>query len=496
MRGFRRLLPPFLLLTLVWAASAQAQYLTILHFNDLHGQLEPREVKGKSVGGIARIATMVATTRAWNKPHGVTTLILEAGDILQGTPLSTVFHGEPDVICLNMIGLDAMTLGNHEFDFGQYYLAVLTAKARFPIVSANVRPAGAGRALAKPFITVTIGGVPALIFGLTSPDTPIESAAKNVVGLQFLDPIPVAREIVETHRAQYPIIIALTHLGLDNDLALAKAVPGIDIIIGAHTHDALQEPMRVGKTLICQAGSRGAYLGELDAFFDDGNVARYRGFLRAVDDTVPPTPAVAQVVASYAGRLNQTIKRVIAQAPFALIGEEKRVRSQETNLGDLLADIIRDYVKADVAFVNGGGIRSGIEAGPITIESVMMVDPFGNQLATVDLTGAQLLDVLRHDAGLSRPDGGFLQVSGLSMTLKGTDASDVEVAGAPLDPNRTYKVAISEFLLSGGNGYTTFAQGKDARFVGTTLSAIVLDALQAMGTVKEPAGGRIRQPQD
>jgi len=469
---------------------AHSQYVTILHLNDLHGQLLPRDVKGGSIGGLARIATMVRETRSWNGPRGVTTLLLEAGDVLQGTPLSTVFHGEPDFTCLNMIGLDVMTIGNHEFDFGQDNLATRMKQARFPIISANVRRAN-GDLLAEPYVTCPIGGVPALIFGLTSPDTAIESDAKNVVGLQFLSPVDVARAIVAQHRAQYPIIIAVTHIGLAGDIALAKAVPDIDIIIGAHTHDALPEPIRVGNTLVCQAGSRGAYLGEVDAFFANGEIARYRGFLRQVDGATSGDPAVAKLADGYAERLGRTIKRVIARTPIPLDGEEHHVRSQETSLGDLLADLIRAYAKADVAFVNGGGIRSGIQAGPITIEDVMMVDPFGNQLATVELTGAQLLDVLRRAASLPRPDGGFLQVSGLSLTIRGTDAVGVQVAGQPLQADRTYKVAVSEFLLTGGNGYTTFAQGCDPRKLGVTMLDIVTEGLEAMGTVREPEGGRI-----
>ncbi len=481
-------LVPALLLAI--CLHAQPQYLTILHFNDLHGQLLPRESQDQSVGGLARIATLVRETRAWNAPHGVTTLLLEAGDVLQGTALSTVFHGEPDFIALNLIGVDAMTLGNHEFDFGQGNLATRMKQARFPIVSANIRRAD-GQPLAKPFVTCDVGGTPALIFGLTSQDTAIESDAKNVVGLRFLDPIATAREIVEANRTRYPIIIALTHIGLDNDIALAKAVPGIDLIIGAHTHDALKEPLRVGDTLVCHAGSRGAYLGEVDAFFAHGDIARYRGLLRTVDGSVAADPAVARVIARYADRLSGTIKRVIAHTPVALDGEGHHVRSQETNLGDLLADIIRDYAKADIGLVNGGGIRSGIPAGPITIESVMSVDPFGNQLATVELTGEQLLEVLRHDASLPRPDGGFLQVSGLTITIRGTEVADVKVGGQPLQRDKGYKVAIAEFLLTGGNGYTTFAQGRDPRKLGVIMLDIVTQALEKMGTVTPPPGGRI-----
>ena len=479
------------LLAALWSVCAQPQYVTILHFNDFHGQLLPLDVDGRSVGGMSRIATMVDSTRGWNEAHNTTTLLLQAGDILQGTPLSTVFQGEPDFICLNMIGVDVMTVGNHEFDFGQGNLATRMEQARFPIISANVRRAETGELLTKPYVTCDIGGVPALIFGLTSKDTPIESNAKNVVGLEFLDPVEVAREIVRENRGHFPIIIALTHIGLDQDLKLAEAVPGIDVIIGAHTHDAVREPIRIGETLVCQAGSKGMYLGQFDAFFADGDVAKYRGFLREVNATVPADPAIDEVVARYADTLNDKIKRVVATSGVALDGVRDNLRSGETNLGNLLADILRAYAAADVGLINGGGIRASIDGGPITVEEVMLVLPFGNQLATVELTGDQLMAVLRHDAGLPRPDGGFLQVSGLSMTIRGDEVSGVKVNGEPLASGKTYKVALPEFLLTGGNGYTMFADGRDPRFLGTTISAIVVDALESMGTVNAAVEGRI-----
>lgn len=481
----------FLMLAALWCVGAQPQYVTILHFNDFHGQLLPLEVDGKSLGGMARIATMVEGTRGWNDAHSTTTLLLEAGDILQGTPLSTVFHGEPDFICLNMIGVDAMTLGNHEFDFGQDNLAMRVKQAHFPLISANVRKAATGEPLTQPYATFDIAGVPALVFGLTSKDTPIESNVKNMVGLAFLDPIEVAREIVSEKRADYPIIIALTHIGLDEDLKLAEAVPGIDLIVGAHSHDAVKEPIRLGDTLICQAGSKGIYLGQFDAFFENGDIARYRGFLREVNDAVPADPEVDRVISRYADTLNERIKRVIATAKSPLNGVRDELRSGETNLGNLLADILRTYAAADVAIINGGGIRASINEGPITVEEVMMVLPFGNQLATVELTGAELLEALKHDAGLPRPDGGFLQVSGLSMAIRGAEVSDVQVHGEPLAPEKTYKVAMPEFLLTGGNGYTMFEKGRDPRALGTTISAIVVQSLEAMGTVDAAVEGRI-----
>jgi len=486
-----RVLP--LVLLGCFAPIAQPQYLTILHFNDLHGQLLPFEVKDHGErGGIGRLATLVEQTRAWNEPHRVTTLLLEAGDILQGTPLSTVFHGEPDFTCLNLMGVDAMTIGNHEFDFGQDNLQARVGQARFPVISANIRRASTGQPLAPPTVSFDVGGTPALVFGLTSEDTPIESAAKNVVGLEFLDPVETARRIVAENRDRYPILIALTHIGLQEDIALAKAVPGLDVIIGAHSHDAVAQPLVVNDTLICQAGSRGAYLGQLDAFFAEGVVVKHRGFLRTVDASVRPAPAVEEVAQKYAALLGPKLKRVIATSTVPLNGDGDTVRSRETNLGNLLADLCRDFAQADVALLNGGGIRASIDVGPITVEEVMTVLPFGNQLATVELTGEALLEVLQHNARLPRPDGGFLQVSGLTLAIRGDEVADVEIGSKPLDPAQTYKVVTYDFLLTGGNGYTMFAKGRDLRFLGTTVDAVIIEGLEARQTVSPREDGRLK----
>ncbi len=493
MRVARAGIAAILVLQLLWlpAVVPEPQYLTIIHFNDFHGQLLPLEQDGKSVGGLARVATMVDETRDWNDPHNVPTLLLNAGDVLQGTPLSTVFHGKPDFICLNLMDLDAMVIGNHEFDFGQENLLELMKLAQFPVISANIRYQATGHWLALPLVKCTLGSQEAIIFALTTPDTATESDPKKVRGLQFLDPIATARGIVEDYRGKVKFFIALTHLGKEADIKLAQAVPEIDLIIGGHSHDALQPPLTVGNTLICQAGSQGLYLGQVDMVVDDGQIIKWRGFLRPVDAGYALRPDVQEVIDLYDQTIQKEIKQVIAQAKVALNGEREAVRSGETNLGNLLADIAREFTQTDVALLNGGGIRANISQGPITIEDVMRVLPFGNKLAKVDLTGRQLRAVLEFDAALVRPHGGFLQVSGLNLIIDGQTLSEVTVAGQPLDPDQTYSVTTNEFLLSGGNGYTMLADGQNACLLGSTISAIVIDALRLQGEVSAELEGRI-----
>lgn len=490
-----------LTLCLLAAQAFAGQYVTLLHFNDFHGHLlpDPPDKAGPSTGGLARMATLVDQTRKWNDAHNVPTLLLNAGDVLQGTPLSTVYRGEPDFTCLNMMRVDSMTLGNHEFDFGLDNLLVRMAQAQFPLRTANVyrgqSPVSNGQMLTGTGITIKrLGSEMAAIVGLTTPETKVESAAQNVAEIDFRDAAQTMREQIARLPEQVGLIIALTHMGLPADIKLAQDVPEIDVIIGGHSHSALQAPRVVGQTLICQAGGYSAYLGQLDAFVEDGQIVRHRGFLRPVNETVPERKDVAAVIKQYADKLEKQMSQVVGEAAVALNGDRTAVRSRETNLGNLVADAMRERGEADLALVNGGGIRAGMDAGPITLGELLTVLPFNNELVTMELTGAQVKQILDMNAANARNEdnGGFLQVSGVSFAVRGGSAADVKVGDKPLQDDKTYKVATVDFLATGGNGYTPFTQGQNLRMVGVLLSQLVLDYLAAHKPVAPQVEGRIR----
>ncbi len=464
-------------------------YVTVLHFNDSHGHLQANR---DDEGGMARIATLADEVREWNDAHGNTTLLLSAGDILQGTPLSTVYMGEPDVKCLNLMDLDAMCIGNHEFDFGQDNYRKLVALAEFPILSANIYVEASNERFAEPWVFFELAdGTKAAAFGLTTPETAVQTSPKNVVGLKFTDPVAEAKQLVAQLLKQAGFIIAVTHLGYEADLELAKAVPDIDLIIGGHTHTTVEPPTAVGKTLVCQAQSYGLHLGQVDMLIAGGDIVKYRGFLRPINEKIAPDPEVQGVVDKYAGELEERLSEVVATATVPLDGEREHIRAQETNLGNLVCDIIREYAKADVCVWNGGGIRASIAAGPITVGDILTVLPFGNIVANKQVTGAELRKVLEFNAAQPRPFGGFLQVSGLTMEINGSSLGKVTVAGRPLDPAKTYTLAASEFMLAGGDGYAMLTSGAEPTYLGYSESAVVLEALHAMGTVSPAVEGRI-----
>ncbi len=497
-----RRLTPILLLSLVVLVTGRiavwsGEYVTILHFNDLHGHLEPFERDGASVGGMARIAAAVKEVEDWNDDHDVVTLLLNAGDVLQGTAMSTMFRGEPDFMCLNMIGTDAMCLGNHEFDFGQKVLVDRIKQAVFPVLSANVMKRESGEPLAPPYYIIDPNGPqPIIVFGLTTADTPVTTARANVAGLEFLDPIETARQVVNGLQVRSDLsprhfIIALTHLGFEADLELAKAVPEIDVIVGGHSHTVVERPVQVGKTLVVQAGEHGVYLGQLDLYIEGGDAVKHRGFLRPINDKIAPDPDIDKLVAHYAQQVEEQLGEVIATAAVPLEGEREASRSRETNLGNLLCDIVREYAQTDIALLNGGGIRAPINQGPVTAQDVLTVLPFGNDLIKVALTGAQVQQALERSAALPAGDGGFMQVSGVRFRIEAGKAVDIEVGGQALDPAGEYTVVTTDFLYTGGDGYVTFEAGKDPYPYRVRLSAVVIQAFREMGTIRAQVDGRI-----
>jgi len=473
---------------------ADPQPVTILHFNDSHGHIEiPEAEEGEvALGGIARMAAVVSEVRAYNHEHDIATLVLCAGDVLQGTPLSTVFRGEADFKCLNLFPLDAMCIGNHEFDYGMANLRDLIDMAEFPLLSANIRRESDGTRVFDGAMLEQIGDDVCVIIGLTTPETRVTTMPSNVAGFVFENQVQVARTLVDRilHHRDY-LIIGLTHLGYEEDLKLAMQVPGLDIIIGGHSHTLPDAAKLVGDTIVIQAGCHGEFLGQLDLVVDEGKVTRHRWFLRPMDERIEPRPDVQAVVEEYVNRLGKELEKVVAVTKVPLDGEREHVRSQETNLGNLITDAMRAISGAEIAFCNGGGIRAGIDEGEITFGEVLTVLPFGNELCTVKLTGAQVKAVLAESASRERPDGGFMHVAGMKVVIEGNELREVTVGEEPIDPDGVYLVATNNFLLEGGDGYDVFKQGKDPYEVGTKLSAAVVQYLTDRKEVAPEVEGRI-----
>ncbi len=279
--------------------AAEEEMITILHTNDIHGHIDAwqgweGELTGKTIGGMDRLATAIKQVRS---EEDANVLLLDAGDAIGDTMIANETRGEAVLRLMNALGYDAMTIGNHEPDFTSARLRELSAVARFPILAANVRHQKSGELFTKPYLIREIGGVKVGVIGLAYPNTSLTTAEKNVAELEFRDIPAVAREFVPQMRKEgAEIVIALTHYGLGADLKLAQSVPGIDVIVGGHSHNRVEPAIKEGETLIVQAGAHGSDLGRLDLKIAHGKIVSSESNLILLDHAkIPSDPEMAKL---------------------------------------------------------------------------------------------------------------------------------------------------------------------------------------------------------
>lgn len=500
--------------------------LTIMHTNDTHAHL----------ADVARRATLVKQIRS----EGGNSLLVDAGDVFSGDLYFTKWAGLADAQFMNLMGYDAMTFGNHEFDSGTSVLADFIHAAGFPLLSSNVdfsedeniSPLLKSATIIDtsdehttdisgvyPYVIFDVNGERVGMFGLTTEDTSeTSSPGKQVL---FNEATAAAKSTVAAIEAEgVNVIIALSHLGYNRDKELAKAVNGIDVIVGGHTHTKLDAPdVVVGEggepTVIVQANEWGKFLGRVDVVFNSEGVVqtdKLSGSLLAVDSSVAEDAEARELLAPYNEELDELKQQVIGTTTVVLNGERNDVRSKETNLGNFIADSMlyraKQLKQADIALMNGGGIRASIDLGEITMGELRTVMPFGNTLMVLDVTGQQLKDGLENGisgAKLEDLPGKFPQVAGMRFKWDpnqpiGGKVYDIEIkteAGfAALDLNQTYRLATNSFVAFGGDGYTSFAEAIDSGAYNEDLGypdyEIFMEYMDSLGgTIAPVVEGRI-----
>jgi 5'-nucleotidase len=421
-----------------------------------------------------------------------------------------------------------MTLGNHEFDDGPAELARFLDGLSVPVVSANVdvarEPRLAGRWSSSRIVEV--GGQRIGIIGLTTAETPVSSSPGPTIGF-LAHAQTLRREVAALQAAGVNKIVALTHVGAAEDAALAAAVDGVDIFVGGHSHSLLHngaDPRKEGPypvvvrtpsgapALIVHAFYGGMFLGDLQVVFDAAGVATsWTGDTIAMDAKVARDPAIQAMVDRMAAPIAELRGRQVGVAAVPLDGSSDNCRFRECNFGNLIADAMLRAAAprgARVAIQNGGGIRTSIPAGPVTLGQVLEVLPFSNMLATFDLSGADIVAAL--EQGVGRADnprnegtGRFPQVAGLRFSFEpgkpaGGRIRSVEIRGAdgsfaPIDPAASYTVVTNDFLRKGGDGYAMFRdKARNAYDAGPNLEDVLVEHIRALGGPASPAlDGRI-----
>ncbi|MDO6501092.1 bifunctional UDP-sugar hydrolase/5'-nucleotidase UshA [Photobacterium sanguinicancri] len=485
-----------------WDAD-KAYKITILHTNDNHGRFW--ENKYGEYGMAAR-KTLLDQIRTEVKAEGGTTLLLSGGDINTGVPESDLQDAEPDFKGMNMLGYDAMALGNHEFDNPLDVLRKQEGWADFPFLSANIYDKKTGERLFQPYQIFEQQGIKIAVIGLTTEDTAKIGNPEYIGGVEFRDPKAEAKKVIaELRETENPdVIIAATHMGhyangnrgvnAPGDVALARYLQegDLDMIVGGHSQEpvCMEGPNMYNKnfkpgdackpdsqngTWIVQAHEWGKYVGRADFEFQNGELrmvsydlvpvnlkkkvkladgSKKRVFIQ---DEIVKNEEVLDFLTPYQEKGQDQLNVKIAESNGKLEGDRGVVRFKQTNLGRLIAASHMQRAKADFAVMNSGGVRDSIAAGDITYKDVLTVQPFGNIVTYTDMSGAEVLDYLNVVATKPIDSGAYAQFYGISMTVANGQVNNVVLNGKKLDPKATYRFTVPSFNAAGGDGYPKLA---------------------------------------
>jgi 5'-nucleotidase/UDP-sugar diphosphatase len=432
--------------------------ITILHTNDMHSQFTPIEASWVDetprplVGGVVALDYFIQRERA-KFPY---TLLLDAGDITTGTLLSKMevdsVRNGGFVEMMNIMGYDASTIGNHEFDEGQENLRKMLDMAQFDVVSANLY-INDSLVAPQPYKIYKVGDVRVGVIGLILSDLSGVVAQKQLENVRVDDPAEVAQKYINKIDPKTDLIVLLTHQGDDQDVQMARHIKNADIIVGGHSHTRLTEALKENHILIVQAGSKTRDLGRLTIDVKGDSVAGYDYELMTtwVDSVKKPNAQLEQLVQHYEDLIEKDYAQVIGQLAQDWHEDEHR----ETKVGDYLTDVMRAVTQADFAVFNSGGIRKDISAGPITKKDIHELLPFENYLVTFQCSGAQLLQMIeknaRNEVGGSMS---ILQLSNIRYQYRvGADGRpailSAQIDGKPIDPEAQYTGATVDFVLSG-----------------------------------------------
>lgn len=476
-------------------AADRTVHISLALFSDIY---EIGERGGR--GGFARVAAAVAAERQRN-PN---TIVAHAGDTFSPSLRSSFDQGKAIVELVNMVAPDVFVPGNHEFDFGEAVFRERLAELKVPVLAANLSDAE-GKALTGIGDTklVEIDGVKLGIVGLTDDSSAMRSSPGT---LRFAPSLPMAENKARDLRAAgADLVVVVVHAPWQDDLRLLNS--GLyDVVLSGHDHDLML--FYDGRSVLAEAKEEGETLVvvDLDIKVSEGDTRKvsWRPRFRIIDTAdVAPDAAVAAKVAAYEAELGADLAEEIGRTGTALDSRKAAVRSGEAAIGNLITDAMRDFAKADVALMNGGGIRGDkqYEAGQaLTKRDVLTELPFGNKLMVLEVTGTDLKAALENAVWFGeKAEGRFGQISGARILARrdgvpGSRITSIEIGGAALDPAKLYKIAVNDFVASGKDGYAALARGRvllDAN-EGPLVATVVMDAIRAAGTISPRVEGRIR----
>ncbi len=488
-----------LALLLTACAGADGGKVTIFHTNDLHAHFLPEEASwrddGAPVGGFLALESIIAAERA----KAERSIYLDAGDFMTGTPLSDMEHrgakGGAIVEFYNRVGLDGMAIGNHEFDQSLENLDALLALAEFPVFGANLAGRGGRPFTGHEYRVYDLDGVRIGVIGITTEELGGLVSGEIREALTVTTGVETVERLLPEVDERSDLIILLSHEGIDTDREIARRTEGLDMIIGGHSHTRLEKGEWVNGVLIVQAGSSGRYLGRVDLVVKDDAIAEAEcRLIPALAGGAAGSPGMEALVERFKRAINDEYVVVIAEAKSKM----GRCYYCESDLGNWLADRLREIAKTDVGMINSGGIRKDIGAGPVKRLDILEMLPFTNMICRFDCTGEELLAIALHNAEAeATEDHGILQVSGLSYSWY-RDADGIElhmayVGGKEIDPARRYTVATVDFVGVSQPAKYLGIVPDSVESLGVTLTNRVLEAVEKSGVMKAPREDRVQR---
>ena len=503
-----------LIISLLFASQIAAtenskKEVILLHTNDIESVYEPIQALWRDdmdyIGGLSHLATLIRNTR---EEEGIT-FLLDAGDIFTGA-LSKKTEGKLPFDLYSAMDYDAMTLGNHEFEYGWEILVDTIPRANFPVLNANIYNETSGNLIAKPYTILEKSGVKVGVIGVMGIDAFYNTMAPfHRIGLSVKDPTKTAQYWADKIRDKVDMIVVLTHQnktapmqtnkeadptvqrGFDEDYAMAGALRGVDVIFGGHSDNGLNEPVIHPKTgiVIGLTFGQGMHLGytKFAVDLEKHDVDYLDGYLIPVNSAqLPEDKKTAQLIKDSRNNFPE-LAEVIAQVEQPLM----RRYNKESSIGNLLTDFMRNAGNSDIGFLNSGAIRADMNAGNLTLEQLINVYPFKDNLTVIELSGQQVRDLIEYSLTLPY---GIGQVSGLSITYDSSKEImerlvDIKVNGERIINTKKYTVAVSGYLADGGDGFVVFTEGKVVN-ADLPFQDAIYSQFKKTQNIKKPAIGR------
>lgn len=467
----------------------KSKHLVILEINDTHGYAWPYDENDKKIGGFDKIATIVNEVKNESKANKWNFLFLHAGDVTIGMPESDLFNAEPDILALNMMNLDAMTIGNHEFDNPMSVIAKQIRLSKFPVISANIKHKITNETLLKPYVIKEFSDMKVAILGLTTKTTEYTANPATVKDIDFISPLEITKKYIPQLKEQIEpegIIIVLGHLGIigfeekicdgsensvqkikQNDkigdpyggsVSLAQSISGIDIIIDGHTHTIVTTPLKINDTLIIQAGSYSRYLSRIDLEILNKKIIDYQYKLIPIDEQIIPDLDIQNLLNPYYQKSISVLNEIVGYSYVDFENTNDATRKFDTLIGHLVTDAMMWKVstidKVQAALIDGGRIRTGLSAGEISYRNLLRILPFGDKIVILQIKGSDLIETIKWGAIYHpRNSGARLNSYGLNYTIENNEVKNILIGDSNIEFNSIYTIVVNDYIANGGDNY-------------------------------------------